>query len=243
LKGSKGRKARLHGSPREGLECGRKLSFHCEREIAFTARRVANIPTSGRTRRKPRFPLSRRRVRAVARVWTCGHPRLPFELPSFTPFSVRSSSACASAISGISAVGEKPSRARVRIARASGSCRCAGRRVAWPERGRGRPVRNPRRKARSAAASTAALKVAEHLAANGTVLTVYTREAIAERKAMRALIRSFREDARAALSELGARAPDRREEVPEAHGSAPSLEPDERWTTRSGSSRKGVELP
>jgi hypothetical protein len=46
------------------------------------------------------------------------------------------------------------------------------RRVAWPERGRGRPVRNPRRKARSAAASTAALKVAEHLAANGTVLTV-----------------------------------------------------------------------
>ena len=30
------------------------------------------------------------------------------------------------------------------------------RRVAWPERGRGRPVRNPRRKARSAAASMAA---------------------------------------------------------------------------------------
>ena len=49
---------------------------------------------------------------------------------------------------------------------------------------------------------------------------LYTREAIAERKAMRALIRSFREDARAALSELGARAPDRREEVPEAHGSS-----------------------
>jgi hypothetical protein len=33
---------------------------------------------------------------------------------------------------------------------------------------------------------------------------LYTREAIAERKAMRALIRSFREDARAALSELDA---------------------------------------
>jgi hypothetical protein len=33
---------------------------------------------------------------------------------------------------------------------------------------------------------------------------LYTREAIAEHKAMRALIRSFREDARAALSELDA---------------------------------------
>ena len=33
---------------------------------------------------------------------------------------------------------------------------------------------------------------------------LYTREAIAERKAMRELIRSFREDARAALSELDA---------------------------------------
>ena len=33
---------------------------------------------------------------------------------------------------------------------------------------------------------------------------LYTREAIAERKAMRALIRSFREDARATLSELEA---------------------------------------
>ena len=33
---------------------------------------------------------------------------------------------------------------------------------------------------------------------------LYTREAIAERKAMRALIRGFREDARAALSELDA---------------------------------------
>jgi hypothetical protein len=49
---------------------------------------------------------------------------------------------------------------------------------------------------------------------------LYTREAIAERKMMRALIRSFREDARAALSELPARAPDPREEVPEAPGSA-----------------------
>jgi hypothetical protein len=41
---------------------------------------------------------------------------------------------------------------------------------------------------------------------------LYTQEAIAERKAMRALIRSFREDARAALSEVHARAPDPREE-------------------------------
>jgi hypothetical protein len=35
---------------------------------------------------------------------------------------------------------------------------------------------------------------------------LYTREAIAERKAMRALIRSFREDGRAALSALDATA-------------------------------------
>jgi hypothetical protein len=33
---------------------------------------------------------------------------------------------------------------------------------------------------------------------------LFTREAIAERKAMRALIRGFREDARAAMSELDA---------------------------------------
>jgi hypothetical protein len=49
---------------------------------------------------------------------------------------------------------------------------------------------------------------------------LYTQEAIAERKAMRGLIRSFREDACAALSELDAPAPDPREEVPEAHRSA-----------------------
>ena len=30
-------------SPREGLECGRKLSFHCAREIAFTARSESPI--------------------------------------------------------------------------------------------------------------------------------------------------------------------------------------------------------
>jgi hypothetical protein len=53
---------------------------------------------------------------------------------------------------------------------------------------------------------------------------LYTREAIAERKIMRALIRSFREDARAAVSELDASAPDPREEVPEAPGS-PALLP------------------
>jgi hypothetical protein len=35
---------------------------------------------------------------------------------------------------------------------------------------------------------------------------LFTREAIAERKAMRALIRGFREDARAAMSELDATA-------------------------------------
>jgi hypothetical protein len=35
---SNGRKARLQGSPREGPESGREPSFHCERDIAFTAR-------------------------------------------------------------------------------------------------------------------------------------------------------------------------------------------------------------
>jgi hypothetical protein len=33
-----GRKARLLGSPREGLESGRKPSFHCGREKSITAR-------------------------------------------------------------------------------------------------------------------------------------------------------------------------------------------------------------
>jgi hypothetical protein len=64
-------------------------------------------------------------------------------------------------------------------------------------------------------------KVAEHSPASGTVYRhgLFTREAIAERKATRALILSFREDARAALSESRQPpVPDPREEVPEAHG-------------------------
>jgi hypothetical protein len=110
-------------------------------------------------------------------------------------------------------------KTNLRNARPANPCRCAWRRVAWPERGRGRPVRNPRRKARSAAASTAALKVAARERNGSYRQGLYTREAIAERKAMRALIRSFREDARAALStSTQPRVSDPRETVPEAHG-------------------------
>ena len=69
------------------------------------------------------------------------------------------------------------------------------RRDVWPGRGPGRPARRPRRRARSAAACTAGEKGsgAPPGERNGNYRHgLRTREAIAERRALRALIRDFR---------------------------------------------------
>jgi hypothetical protein len=91
----------------------------------------------------------------------------------------------------------------------------ARRRVAWPEPGRARSVRNPRRKARGAAASTAALKIVVHSAASGTAPiamgSTRGRPSPSARRCGRYSEASGRTWAQT-------RAPDPREKVPEAHG-------------------------
>src|SRR5271166_4546879 len=66
---AEGRRARLQASPREGPESAPKPSFHCEREIGFTARSgpTPNAPSAPAPRRSPAFPVSGKSLRARAR--------------------------------------------------------------------------------------------------------------------------------------------------------------------------------
>jgi hypothetical protein len=51
-----GRRAGLQGSPREGLESGRKRAFHCERGVAFTALSRRSYSSSERKSSATRAP-------------------------------------------------------------------------------------------------------------------------------------------------------------------------------------------